>query len=243
MRFLREVRSTGSTAGSPSAPPNFDNLAQVYRWMEYSSFGPCLERCRFWFLGAVAGYGHALVLGDGDGRFTARLLAQSANLRVHAIDGSAAMLAALRRRSRRSADRLTTEQADLRRWQPAAGKKTPDLIVSHFFLDCLTTEEVSALVERLTCACAPGALWLVSEFDIPDSGWMHRVARPMIALLYRAFRLLTDLGPQQLPDYATALRQSGWRLEAEQKHLRGLLVSQLWSKSALQSRPDDADQL
>uniref|UniRef100_E6PX29 Methyltransferase domain-containing protein n=1 Tax=mine drainage metagenome TaxID=410659 RepID=E6PX29_9ZZZZ len=230
MRRIQEADriSSAESGSSKSAPPDFDNLVQVYRWMEYSSFGPYLERCRFWFLGAVGERRHALVLGDGDGRFTARLLAQSPDLRVHAIDGSAGMLAALRRRARRYADRLTTEQADLRRWWPAAQTAAPEIIVSHFFLDCLTTEEVAALATRLAGSCAPNALWLVSEFAIPVTGWMQRVARPLITLLYRAFRLLTNLGPQRLPDYAAALEASGWRLEAERQHLHGLLVSQLW---------------
>ncbi len=47
--------------------PNFNRLAQIYRWLEYLSFGPFLWRCRIRFLPDLAHCRRALVLGDGDG--------------------------------------------------------------------------------------------------------------------------------------------------------------------------------
>ena len=68
--------------GAP--PPDFDRLARLYRWMEYLTFGPWLQRCRSAFLGGIANSRRALVLGDGDGRFTARLLADCPAIRIDA---------------------------------------------------------------------------------------------------------------------------------------------------------------
>ena len=70
---------------------------------------------------------HALILGDGDGRFTARLLAAYPEMRADAVDGSAVMLDLLRRRSPQ--DRVTIHQADVRRFTPTFA---PDLVVTHF---------------------------------------------------------------------------------------------------------------
>ena len=226
-------------APNPDSPnwnaPNFDRLARPYRWMEYLSFGRALERCRFHWLDRLRDRQQALVLGDGDGRFTARLLAVNPTLRVHALDGSRAMLAAMTRRAQRiaAAARLTTEQADLRLW-PGPGAATLsgpiDLIATHFFLDCLTTDEVARLAQLLHAQAQPDALWVVSEFAIPARGWIRAPAAVLVSVLYRAFRLLTGLGPQQLPLYALALEQAGWRPYARHEHLRGLLVSELWRK-------------
>ena len=212
--------------------PNFDHLATPYRWMEYLSFGRALERCRFHLLPQLASRRRALVLGDGDGRFTARLLAEHPEMRVHAIDGSPAMLAALARRAATSLDRLTTECADLRHW-PAetpspASPTAPDLIVTHFFLDCLTTDEVATLALRLHRLVEEDTLWLISEFAIPSRGWMRPIAATLVATLYRAFRLLTGLGPQRLPDYSAALVRAGWQRTEHHPRLGGLLVSELW---------------
>jgi SAM-dependent methyltransferase len=217
--------------------PNFNPLARIYRWLEYFTFGPFLWRCRIHFLPQLVHCRRALVLGDGDGRFTARLLRENPNLEVTAIDGSPRMIASLQRASMRYAARLTTEVADLRTWRPADSAKY-DLIVTHFFLDCLTTQEVHDLAVRLIPAISPDGLWLVSEFAIPPTLFGRTVATPLIWLLYRAFRMFTGLGPQSLPSYTEALGASSWALQIERAHMRGLLLSQLWrhSRPASESR-------
>ena len=209
--------------------PNFDLLARPYRWLEYLSFGPFLERARFRFLPQIAARltsGPALILGDGDGRFTARLLTACPQLSIDAVDLSPAMLAALTRRAGPHAARIATHCADARLWQPAQSGYT--LIATHFFLDCLSTPEVFELAARLTPAAAPGALWLVSDFATPPTLFGSLVARPLVAALYLAFRLLTGLGAQSLPHHASALAAAGWQRIADQPHLAGLLVSELW---------------
>ena len=79
-------------------PANFDRIARPYRWLEYLSFGPMLERCRFYRIPQLAEARHALVLGDGDGRFLARLLARNPSLHTDVIDQSPAMLRLLESR-------------------------------------------------------------------------------------------------------------------------------------------------
>ena len=77
------------------AAANFDPIAKPYRWMEYLTFVRSLERCRNHFVPQLRQCSNALVLGDGDGRFTARLLRVNAGVVMDAIDASAAMLRAL----------------------------------------------------------------------------------------------------------------------------------------------------
>jgi SAM-dependent methyltransferase len=226
----------GSLAGTLVAPnevgsaaPNFNRLAGIYRWMELASFGPWLERCRFAFLNELDELGErrkALVLGDGDGRFTGRLLRANCAVRIDAVDASEAMLRALVRRAGPDAERVRTHCADIRKWELVGGQY--DLVVSHFFLDCLTTEEVEALAGRVRRAVSPSAVWLVSEFAVPE-GWSGRlVARPVVWGLYWAFGRLTELKVRGLPNYGAALRSSGFRLEQRREWLGGLLVSELW---------------
>jgi trans-aconitate methyltransferase len=220
-----------------STAPNFNRLAPLYRWMEYFSFGPWLWWCRSAFLPDLSACRHALVLGDGDGRFTARLLRINPDLRVLAVDASPAMLSALERRAAPHAARLRVECSDLRIWQPPADAPPYDLIVTHFFLDCLTTEEVEALAIKLRSAAAPGALWLVSEFAIPSSAAGRAIAGAIVAALYRAFGWITGLAVRRLPQYETALQSAGFTLEKRRDWLGGLLTSQLFRASP--DRPAD----
>ncbi len=207
--------------------PKFDGLAHLYRWMEFFTFGPWLERCRYAFLGDLADCRHAAVLGDGDGRFTAQLLRVNPAIEIVAVDVSPAMLRALLRRAETHAERVHIHCADARVWQP---EKPPcDLIASHFFLDCLTDEDVQTLAEKLRGALSSSGRWVVSEFAIPVGAFGRYVARPVVWLLYRAFGLLTGLPVRSLPDHAAALRAAGFTLRKRRSFLHGLLAAELWS--------------
>jgi Methyltransferase domain len=215
-----------SSAGAPPGVANFNGLAAVYRWMEYLTFGPWLMRCRCAFLSGLATKQRALILGDGDGRFTSRLFAANETLRIHAVDASAAMLHSLIRRVGPHRDRLSTHCTDARCWQP--GSLPYDLIVTHFFLDCLTTSEVRNLAETLRRSVTPASFWLISEFAVPENWFGCWIARPIVATLYRAFGVLTGLAVHRLPDYAAALCSAGFALAQRRTWLGGLLVSELW---------------
>jgi len=221
--------------------PNFNPLAELYRWLEYFTFGPCLQLARTAFLARFTNSRRALVLGDGDGRFTARLLRANPAVQIDAIDSSSAMLAALARRAGPDASRVRIHLADVRNWEPpgnhellgaqaasAAPQAPYDLVVTHFFLDCLTTAEVQSLAARLRPVVSPSALWVVSEFAIPP-GWPgHLIARTLVAGLYLSFGLLTGLAVRTLPGHPAALRAAGFTLLDRRTRLAGILVSELW---------------
>jgi hypothetical protein len=209
---------------------NFDRVARPYRWLEYISFGLWLERCRNAQLAQLNGARHALVLGDGDGRFLARLLAVAPLLTADAVDSSHSMLAILDQRIRRSAPhgrrRICLHHADVLKWRPAGSY---DLIVSHFFLDCFFPHQLEQLFDGLLPHALPGAQWVISEFAIPRNAFAAYFARRIIGLLYRAFGLLTGLRVRALPDYAAPLLQRGLVLTHDRRYLAGLLCSQLWT--------------
>ena len=221
----------GGVDGVAESTPNFDRLARLYRWMEWFSFGPYLSGCRRAFLPQLREARRALVLGDGDGRFTAALLRSNPQVQVDALDISAAMVQGLSRRAGDDADRVRAQVQDVRHWTPAAGTAY-ETVATHFFLDCLSTDEVRSLARRLRSHIAPGAQWVVSEFDIPRSWFGQLIARPLIAFLYGAFRVMTGLAIRRLPDYHRGLTEAGFTLIARQTQLRGLLVSEIWSPKA-----------
>jgi len=212
--------------GKSGRRSDFDRIARAYRWMEYLSMGTLLERVRWHQLdgGRLSACRRALVLGDGDGRFTARLLAANEGVQVTAVDLSGRMLELLGRRCVGFADRLQVRRADAREYVPEG---VPDLVVTHFFLDCLTQAEVRELVGRMEPRLAPGALWVVSEFRIPG-GWLRVPAWVLVRGLYLAFRVLTGLRVTRLPEYGEVLRESGFQVVAEERFCGGLLVSELW---------------
>ena len=222
----RSISGSEADDGISCVTPDFGRLAGIYRWMELASFGPWLQRCRCAFLDELRGCRNALVLGDGDGRFTERLLRANAEVRIDAVDASEAMLLALVRRAGADAGRVRPHCADIRGWAPDGGPY--DLVVSHFFLDCLTTEEVRALAGRVRGAVGPEAIWVVSDFAVPKGLFGRLVARPVVWGLYWAFGLLTGLRVRRLPEHGEALQRCGFRLEQRRDWIWGLLVSEVW---------------
>lgn len=212
---------------------NFDRVARPYRWLEYLTFGPALQRCRTHFLPQLADRRAALVLGDGDGRFLARLLATNHTLEADAVDTSAAMLRELTRRTSSASPRVRAHRADALCF---ASPRNYDLIVTHFFLDCLTQAEVESLAHRLALQSSQNAFWLVSDFRIPTSP-MHWPARALIRLLYIAFRFLTGLRTTALPNYAAALTGAGFTLHSAHHSLGGLLTSEMWEYTPTMQLP------
>jgi len=215
----------------PPHQPDFDRVARIYRWAEYASLGPLLERTREHFLPRLTGCRRALLLGDGDGRFLARLLQQNRGLQAVAVDTSAKMLHLLATRCHRAKSNATTR---LRTHHGSALHVTPakdtDLIVSHFFFDCFAQSEVDALTHRLAAQVAPGTLWLVSDFGVPRPRALRPLAALYIHALYLAFRVLTGLRTARLPDPQAALTRAGFERIARHEVLLGLLYTELWRR-------------
>ena len=216
----------------PAPPANFDRLARLYAPLEWLSFGRALSRRRRCFLAdpRVASAQRALVLGDGDGRFTAALVERYPALEVTAVDASADMLEELERRVRAKTPSaaLDLQCADLRTWSVTGAGY--DLVVSHFVFDCLTTPDLAGLVARIAPALAPRARWLVSDFAIPSHALWTPIAQLLLRFLYFAFRLLTGLEVTQLPDYQSALASARFELASVETGLGGTLRSELWQR-------------
>ena len=212
--------------------PNFNRIARLYRYLEYLTLGRTLERCRNHFLPDLLDRRQALILGDGDGRFLAKLLAQNPHLQADAVDTSTSMLHLLRRNCEAASPtaraRLETHHASALTFIPA---KPCDLVVTHFFLDCLTQSELDALISRIVPALAPQALWLISDFRIP-AGPMRLPACLFIRALYLAFRILTGLRTIRLPDHAAPLTRAGLTRIAHRHSLAGILTTELWQAPA-----------
>ena len=211
---------------------NFNRIARLYRWLEYLMFGRTLQRCRLHYLPRLRQCKQALILGDGDGRFLACLLLQNLDLHADAIDSSASMLHLLRRNCEAATPtahaRLQTHCTNV-----LAFTLVPscDLVVSHFFLDCLTQHELDSHIAHIAPALTPQATWLISDFRVP-AGPMRLPARIFIRSLYLAFRILTGLRPTRLPDHATPLTRAGFTRISHHYLLAGVLATELWQSPA-----------
>ena len=77
---------------------NCDRIAPFYRIFETAAFGRRLQKHRLVYLTAAAEKRRALILGDGDGRFTEVLTRAYPNLQIDSLELSAGMIAEARKR-------------------------------------------------------------------------------------------------------------------------------------------------
>ncbi len=205
---------------------NCDRIARWYQFLEYLAFGRALQRRRVEYLELVGDARSILILGDGDGRFTAEYVTRNPAALVESVDLSKRMLELAAARVAHYKVRFRLGDA---RTIELEGKY--DLVVTHFFLDCFTEEELGDLMARVSNCCVPDARWLVSEFRLPDNGFRRLAARALIRVMYFFFWAITGLEVTRLPDYSPLLTLNGFRIASRHVATGGLLVSELWSYS------------
>jgi SAM-dependent methyltransferase len=205
---------------------NCDPIARWYRFFEYLAFGRALERRRREYLEEVRSARNVLILGDGDGRFTAEFVRRNVAAQVESVDLSSKMVALAEQRIECSArERVRFRVGDALTIELSG---TYDLIVTHFFLDCFTEVELEGLVERLVTLSGRNARWLMSEFRLPERGLRRLAAKALIRFMYFGFWLVTELEVTRLPEYVPALERHGFQLRKSKSAMGGLLVSEMW---------------
>lgn len=217
-----------------SSIAGYDRLAPWYRSCERMAFGWALDRARTVLLGELRTASNVLILGDGDGRFLRQLLAANFDCRVTSIDYSGGMIA--RQRSRvltvGGTSRVQWVQADVREVQPPSTDY--DLIVTAFFLDCFTSEQIDQLIPRLGTWLVPGGSWYYVDFQMPVAGsWRRGRARLLLGAMHRFFRWQTGLPTRELADADAVLRQNGWRCCRRVDSNLGMITSRLYARRAL----------
>jgi cyclopropane fatty-acyl-phospholipid synthase-like methyltransferase len=207
----------------------FDGLASAYVWLERLAFGKDLENARFCHLDQLRGCQQVLVLGEGDGRFLARLVRQFPAMRIECMDASSAMLAkAEGRLSAEDRARVNFRQEDA--LLAEFGTDEYDAVVTLFFLDCFSAEEVAGLIGRIRTALRDDARWLWADFALPQRGWRRWRAQTWLRGLYFFFRIQTALTARQLPPSEVLLQAAGFVLCAEESFQAGLLRSAVWER-------------
>ena len=165
---------------------DFNGVARWYRWLEYAMFGRGLERCRFALLPELANAQRVLVLGEGDGRFLARLLAAQSEVEVVCVEASEAMVSRAKGQLRpKWQPRVEFVVADARTWNFPT--QAFDAVVTCFFLDCFGPETLAGLMPCITGSIRPNGRWLVAEFHQPRRGFAAWRAKFWLKIMYAFF--------------------------------------------------------
>lgn len=212
---------------------SFDAIAPWYRMLETIAFGNALQHARVACLEEIGSPRRALIVGEGIGRFLRELVRRHPRIEVDCVDATERMLGLARRRIERelpdSLNRIRFLQSDLMSWAPPEGSY--DLVVTHFFLDCFSEEQIADVVGSLARAAAPQATWLLADFRIPPDGFRRVHARAWLAAMYRFFRFTARIEARALIDPSPFLDAAGFDLIQQHLSRNGMLKSELWRRA------------
>ncbi len=211
---------------------SFDLLAPHYRWMEFVLAGEKLQRCRTAYLNRVANHRDILLLGEGNGRFLHELIAVNPSARITCIDASVKMLRCAQARLARehpAKNHIEFIHLNILDWKPP--QQQFDVIVSHFFLDCFTPNQLELIISRIAASAQPGAFWLIADFNVPTRGWEKWRARFILWSMYRYFRWVTKIPATHLVSPYPALQRNGLQLRESRLTEWKLLHSDLWQSA------------
>ena len=147
---------------------NCDRIARWYRWLEYAGFGRALERRREAFLNDLADVRRRR-WEMGTGRALAALVAAAPEARIDYVDVSKRMLQLARARAGTERVKYIRDDA----LSAPLREAEYDLIVTHFFLDCL--EEGGSSTGRGRIMALPGSRTRpLGDLGIPQAGVVVR---------------------------------------------------------------------
>jgi ubiquinone/menaquinone biosynthesis C-methylase UbiE len=208
---------------------SFDALAPHYRWMEVVLAGEKLQRCRTAFLNEVPAARNILLMGEGHGRCLVECCRRFTDAHVVCVDASESMLAQARRQltaQNAGSTRVEFIRADVLNWSPPS--KAFDLITTNFFLDCFREDQLERIIVRLAGATAPGANWLLADFQIPLTGPKRIRSRLIVWIMFTFFRATARLPANHLTVPDSFLHRAGFILHRRVESEWGLLHSDWW---------------
>lgn len=216
----------------PLAPPaKYGRLDRAYQSLEYMAFGRGLERARGHYLNRLSDCRRIAIFGAGDGRVLAPLLAAAPHAECLSIDADAQMtrLAEARAREANAETRVRFTTADARTVEldPASF----DALVTQFFLDCFTAEDLDRLIPKIGAALTQNGLWLFADFAIPARPAYARLrAKLWVALLCAFFRWRAGHPLRSLPPMEPLLVKHGFQREETFDQSAGLIRSAVYRR-------------
>jgi ubiquinone/menaquinone biosynthesis C-methylase UbiE len=207
---------------------SFDRIAPHYHWLDTIAFGNKLQTARVAFLDQIDPPKRALVAGEGNGRFLRQLLRKYPATKVDCADASARMLQLARERAPSEGSRVRFLHKDLLAWSPE--KAAYDLIVTHFFFDCFTENEIETIAQKLARSAKQNAIWLLADFFIPARVFTRLHALASLQAMYWFFRATTRITARRLIDPSESLRRHNFHLVTRRSWRFGLIKSELWQR-------------
>lgn len=172
----------------------YDKLAPVYDWLAVFFVGKQIQQAQLKWLSYLSDRKKLLILGGGTGWMLPAVFQINPNLVIHYVDASAKMIAQAQANAQGSLIQfIQGTETDI-------PDKDYDAVLTHFYLDLFSDDQLPDLIAKIKMKLANNALWLVTDFETHTT-----LQRVKIRLMYLFFRMMTGLKTQALPKWYNTL--------------------------------------
>lgn len=216
---------------NPPSRNGFDRIAPVYDLLARGVFGQTLKKARRRFIHQIKAGDRVLIMGGGTGWILPHVLDRLGKSgQVLYVELSKVMIERASARIREHPGRhlvqfLHGEVKDI------PGSWRADVIVTHFFLDLFSPDELKLVFTTLSEFLLPQGSWLIADFSRPAQAW-HIPYRILIALMYLFFRLTCGISAKRLQNFQAMFFQHGFQLKEQDQWWRGMISSRIYSKES-----------
>jgi ubiquinone/menaquinone biosynthesis C-methylase UbiE len=192
----------------------FDRLAPIYDLLARIVIGKGIRTSQLHFLTHLQEKRALLILGGGTGWILPFIFKLNPTLHIDYIELSKKMIGKAKRNARADQRIRFIEGTEA----TISGKY--DCIITNFYLDLFTSDELYGVVRKIKSNLQPNSCWVATDF-VSDRKW-HCI---MLWIMYRFFKMTTGLKTLSLPNWEESMKQAGGKLVKTKLSSRGFIKS------------------
>lgn len=207
-------------------PVSFHRVAAFYDLLANLVFGNSIRKAQRRYLTEIREGSEVLIVGGGTGWILKDLL-HLRNCRIIYLETASSMRKRAEQHYRKLKKRFLSRGSEVIFVQGSVSAlpadSAYDVVITFFLLDLYAPATARQLMISLKARLKPDGLWLFSDFE-KSPHWVKTLwQRPLLWLMYRFFRLTTNLQNDELPDFRQLFHSLAFR-EVKQAYYYGRFI-------------------
>ena len=207
---------------------SYDRIAFGYDFIAGLFSFNQINKSQLAFVSHLSTQATCLILGGGTGYFLQKLLEENKTIHVTYVDASMKMIASAQKRISKKRPSELYRVSFICKHVEDFQFENYDLIVCNYFLDLFDDAYVTLLIERFKQHLKKDGLLYITDFSIPEKGFMHWSTKVGVKILYTLFGWITSLSVQHLPNIKSIVLQNNFVLLESVAFFKGALKCNLY---------------
>lgn len=198
----------------------FNWIAHYYDRLSKLVFGKSILEAQGCHLDLIPAHAHILVLGGGSGGWVSEIIKENKTCHILFVDASSRML-----------DKAKQNLQDVQQVSFIHGTQDDlpdvyfDVVITHFFFDMFTNQQLHILIDQLKKKLNSPSLWIVSDFE--KSKYWHFL---LLKLMLLFFKCSGTIDNNALPDWNDIMKSHDFSISKSRSLYGDFIQSRLYVK-------------